>query len=78
MKQQPIPYTGVDFGRRRTINLRTAGEKGTTMNEVPAIITACTNCLAPASLVATFAVVLVGVVIAAYSERRNQRLTDIS
>jgi len=48
------------------------------MNEVPAIITACTNCLAPASLVATFAVVLVGVVIVAYSERRNQRLISVN
>jgi hypothetical protein len=78
MKQPPIPYTGVDFGRLRPFNLRTAGEKGTTMDEVPAIITACANCLAPASLVATFATVLVGVVIAAYSERRNQRLMSVN
>jgi hypothetical protein len=44
------------------------------MYEVPAIIGTCTTCIAPASLIATFAVILVGAIIALRSERRNQRL----
>jgi hypothetical protein len=44
------------------------------MYEVPAIIGTCTNCIAPASLVATFAMILIGAITAVHSERRNQRL----
>jgi len=44
------------------------------MYEVSAIIGACTTCIAPASLIATFAMILVGAIIAVQSERRNQRL----
>src|SRR5437870_5754935 len=47
------------------------------MYEVPAIIGACTNCIAPGSLVATFATILVGAVIAIHSQRRNQSLMSV-
>ena len=43
------------------------------MNEIPALIGACTNCIAPASLVATFATILIGAIIATFAERRTQR-----
>jgi hypothetical protein len=44
------------------------------MYEVPAIVGACATCIAPASLIATFAMILIGAIIAVQSERRNQRL----
>jgi tetrahydromethanopterin S-methyltransferase subunit C len=52
-------------------------KESVTMYEVPAIIGACTNCIAPTSLVATLALILVGAVIAVQLQRRNQRLISV-
>jgi hypothetical protein len=41
------------------------------MYEAPAIIGTCINCLAPGSLTATLALVLIGALMVAYSERRK-------
>jgi hypothetical protein len=41
------------------------------MIEVPAVVTSCINCIAPGSLSATLAVILIGVGVAWTAERRN-------
>jgi hypothetical protein len=41
------------------------------MYEAPAIIGTCINCVAPGSLSVTLAVVLIGALMVAYSERRK-------
>lgn len=41
------------------------------MNEVPTIVTSCINCIAPGTLSATLAVILIGAGIAWTAERRK-------
>jgi hypothetical protein len=42
------------------------------MYEAPAIIGTCINCIAPGSLLATFALILIGVELAAHFEMRKK------
>jgi hypothetical protein len=44
------------------------------MSETPNIIGTCINCIAPGSLVATFAIIAVGIGLAIQAERREQVL----
>ena len=41
------------------------------MYEAPAIIGTCINCIAPGSFGATLALILIGALLVAYSERRK-------
>ena len=47
-------------------------KKGRTVYEAPAIIGTCINCIAPGSLLATFALILIGVGLAAHFEMRKK------
>jgi hypothetical protein len=43
------------------------------MNEIPELVTTCINCIAPGSLSATLAVIVIGVGIALTVEQRQKR-----
>jgi hypothetical protein len=58
-------------------HLEDSGKEDLIMNEAPAIIGTCINCIAPRSLGATLVLVLIGVAVALTAERLKER-TDNS
>jgi hypothetical protein len=58
-------------------NLEDSAKEDLIVNEAPAIIGTCINCIAPGSLGATLALVLIGVAVALTAERLKER-TDNS